>query len=249
MATAEPAQPINPRTLSGLRQLLAAELRGLVRTCFRAFWMTTLCFAVPCFLYFVVSYVRGYQERQEPLTPGMLALALVVYAGMALVYGGQGGLAAAVISGLWRLFGGWMFLPVGVTLAVFLGLGWLFEGVVGQQLEELVTSLVVSGGQHGFPNTAAVLSGFRVAHAGGPIVALLLLLALPFLLMDAIVILLSPLVLWDLALLALLVGALFLLATTLTLGICLPVLGWSLVKRVRARHRFGAADPQPTYQG
>lgn len=240
MAPAESAPPINPRTLSGLRQLLAAELRGLIRTCFRVFWKATLAFAVPGFLYFTATFLSGYlgEDRQEPVEPGMVVLAILVYAGMSLFYGAYGGLVAAVGAGLWRLFGGWMFLPVGVTLAVFLGLGWLFEGVVTQQMEDLLGALVVSGQQHGFPNTMAALSGARVAHAGGPIAALLLLLALPFLLMDAIVILLAPSVLWQIVLLAMLVGGLFVLATVLTLAICLPVLGWSLVKRVRARHQF-----------
>lgn len=242
MAPAESAPPINPRTLSGIRQLLLAELRGLIRTCFRAFWRATLVFAVPGFLYLTVSFLRGYlgEDRQEPFQFSTVVIGILVYAGMSLFYGAYGGLVAAVVAGLWRLFGGWMFLPVGVTLAVFLGLGWLFEGVVTHQMEDLRGALVVSGHQHGFPNTMEALSGARVAHAGGPIAALLLLLLLPFLLMDAIVILLDPSVLWQLALLAMLVGGLFVLASLLTLAICIPVLGWSLVKRVRVRHQFVA---------
>ena len=117
--------------------------------------------------------------------------------------------------------------------------------MVTQQIEDLLAALAVSGHQHGFPNTLAVLSGARVAHAGGPIAGLLLLLALPFLLMDAVVILLDPSVLWQLALLAMLVGGLFVLAAMITLGICIPVLGWSLVKRVRARHRFVSSASLP----
>lgn len=242
MAPAESAPPINPRTLSGLRQLLAAELRGLIRTCFHVFWKATLVFAVPGFLYCLVVFLRESlgQDRQEPLDFSTLVLAILVYAGMSLFYGAYGGLVAAVGAGLWRLFGGWMFLPVGVTLAVFLGLGWLFEGVVTHQMEDLLGALVASGQQHGFPNTLAVLSGPGMAHAGGPIAAVLLLLLLPFLLADAIVILMEPSVLWQLVLLAMLVGGLFVLATMLTLAICIPVLGWSLVKRVRARHQFAA---------
>jgi len=251
MASADSTPPINPRTLSGIRQLLIAELRGLIRTCFRAFWRATLFLAAPGFLYLTVSFLRGSpgQDGQEPLQFSTVVIGILVYAGMSLFYGAYGGLVAAVGAGLWRLFGGWMFLPVGVTLAVFLGLGWLFEGVVTHQTEDLLGALSVSARQHGIPNTVSMMSGARVAHAGGPIAALLLMLLLPFLLMDAIVILMDPSVLWQLALLAMLVGGLFVLATVLTLAICIPVLGWSLVKRVRARHQFVSSDAQPAVQG
>jgi len=251
MATADSAQPINPRTLRGLRQLLITEVRGLVRTCFRAFWMTTLFFAVPGFLYFTLTVLRGQPggAGHEPLDAGTRVTALLVYAGMSLFYGAHGGLVAAVLAGLWRLFGGWMFLPVGVTLAVFLGLGWLSEGLLSHQVDNLQAAITLVRQQQGFPETGVALSGARVAHAGGPIVALLLLITLPFLLAEAIVILLAPKVLWELALLAVLVGGLFLLATVLTLVISLPVLGWSLVKRVRARHQFAAPSAQPAIQG
>jgi hypothetical protein len=246
MAETGSTQPINPRTLRGLRQLLVIELLGLLRTCFRAFWRSTLLLAAPGFLYFMATFLRN---RHEPLTPGMGVTAVLVYAGMSLFYGAHGGLVAAVAAGLWRLFGGWMFLPVGVTLAVFLGLGWLFEGPVSQQMENLQAAIRLADQQNGFSNTGVALSGARVAHGGGPFVALLLLIELPFLLAEAITLLLEPQVLWELALLAVWVGALFLLATVLTLSICLPVLGWSLVKRVRARHRFAAPDTQPVVQG
>jgi hypothetical protein len=117
--------------------------------CFRAFWRTTLFFAVPGFLSFTLTFLRGQWggDRNEPLEAGTLVTALLVYAGMSLFY------------------------------------------------------------------------------------------------------VLAPKVLWELALLAVLVGALFLLATVLTLVISLPVLGWSLVKRMRARHRFVAPDAQPAIQG
>jgi hypothetical protein len=229
-----------------LRQLLVAEVRGLVRMCLRVFWRTTLLLAVPGFLYFMSTLLRGQGsgDRNEPLGAGMLVTALLVYGGVALLYGACGGLVVAGLAGLWRLFGGWMFLPVGVALAVFLGLSWLSEGLFSQQVDNLQAAITHVRQQEGFPDTGVAMAGARVADAG-PLVVLLLLFILPFLLVEATIVLLSPKVLWELALLAVMVGGLFLLTTVLTLVISLPVLGWSLVKRVRARHRFVAPDAQP----
>ena len=47
MTPSESSPSINPRTLRGIGQLLKAEALGLLRTCWRAFWCTTLIIAAP----------------------------------------------------------------------------------------------------------------------------------------------------------------------------------------------------------
>jgi hypothetical protein len=204
--------------------LLKVEALGLLRTCWRAFGYTTLLSAAPIAL----RCVQGLHDAR----PGDYLASI----GLSLFLGAMVGLVAAVFVGLWRLFGGWMVVPMIVTPLVFMGLGWLFSGLVDWQTDNFWRVVhehpLYQSGQE-FMNTPS-----------GPGGILVVFVALPVLLVNALLILLTPKVLLHLALLLLIVASLILLSTLLTLGLCVPVLGWSMVKRIQSRNVFtGAPSP------
>ncbi|HEX8822178.1 MAG TPA: hypothetical protein VF794_19790 [Archangium sp.] len=225
MTPSESSPSINPRTLRGIGQLLKAEALGLLRTCWRAFWCTTLIIAAPIALYCLHS--------PSATRPGDDLAGL----GISLFLGALVGLVAAVLMGLWRLFGGWMVVPMIVTPLVFMGLGWLFSGLVDWQTDNFWRIVA----QHPLHHSARDFMG----TPSGPGGIFFVVMALPLLLVNAIFILLTPKVLLHLALLVLIVGSLILLSALLTLVLCLPVLGWSMVKRIQSRNVFSRAVTRP----
>jgi uncharacterized membrane protein YciS (DUF1049 family) len=233
-----------PSRLHSIVQLLRAELTGLARTCFRAFLRTTLIVAVPIFF----LAVRQYFSEGEGGGAGEVAIALAVYAAMSLFYAAHAGLVAAVLAGAWRLFGMWMFFPVVASIAILLGLVWLFDGVLSQQFMDIVSAARdVAHANASTTGAGALVSdpglGRFAVHAGGGAVGLLLLvLYLPLLLIAVLSIATNPEVLIQFAQFLALVGVLFVLATFLSVVVCAPPLLWSLVSRARARQQLRESE-------
>ena len=234
MPTDRSAPPINPLTLNGIGQLLKAEARGLLRTCWRAFWRTTLVVATPLAPYLIFCLFTDEGEK----TVGTLLVGIPICMGVALFQAVPVGLVGAALVGMWRLFGGWMFLPVVLAPLVLVGVGWLFSGLVHFQMDNFWQAASEEARRQ--LDQSSFLNGVR-APGGALFAAILLVLLVPFVLITTLSVLFAPKVLLHLFLLLLLVGGLFLLAMLLTLTLCLPVLGWSLVKRIRARHVFSSA--------
>jgi hypothetical protein len=130
------------------RDRFVRELRSVVRLSWSVFWKVTLglsCIAVVLW--------ASFNNRNAPLLSLDSLLGCLVIFGYALVAAAWIGLALAVFAVSWRYFGGWILIPIVLTLAAAI--------------------LAVSGGIALLAQRAPIRAGL---HGGGE-VALALILA------------------------------------------------------------------------
>lgn len=218
----------------GIGSFLRAEAAGMARVFLRAGGFTAMAASALLFLWFLYAlYVAGSGTGPSPG-----ALPAVVAFGLALFYGGCAGVAVGLFAALWRLFGGWLLLPLFVTPLLVLGAFWLASGWLSGEARDILDAILAAARSHGTRYTEASLGGLRVAHAGGgPLMLILLAIALPFILADALAILFHPTVLWQFAQFVLATGFVGSVASALAALLCLPPLLVSLVRRARRRYQ------------
>jgi hypothetical protein len=118
--------------------------------------------------------------KNVPAIEGPLAMKLVACVVVTLMYAVPIALVAGAMRGIWRMVGGWLFLPLtlvplAVLLAFWIGSGWLFDQGI-RVLEELL----LAGKEQGFEHTKSMASVAQVAHAGAPGAVIAVVMILPF---------------------------------------------------------------------
>lgn len=139
--------------------------------------------------------------------------------------------AASVLANGRRGVGAAFRDPLGVLLAL-----WLAVPALRAELVDLGAAITTTFADRGLP----AAEGWRVAHAGGPAAVIVLVLLLPFLLLDKAAVLLAPGVLWAVFVLA---GTAALMALTGAFVLGVPALCVALrafVLRTRRRWKTEA---------
>src|SRR5688572_24616350 len=196
-----------------MRQFAWADARATMRTAVRAFAWTTSGVGIALFAAAVLN-----PSRVEPLT---VASAIATLVG-ALVYAALPGLVVATCAAVFRLAGGWAFLPLFVFPVIALGVFWLGRGMLAAQGQDILSAL---GAQ--LKGNWSALGGLRI-HEPYLLVVVLLLYGLYSALQ-------LP-VLWQLFQYLLLVGAFTAIALLLTCMVTLPPLLWAIARRTAWRY-------------
>lgn len=205
-------------------QALLAELKFLLRTFIagakKAFLITTALVVV----FALVSMFRGELE----VNGAMDAVVLVI---VALGYGAYIGAIVGLVAGMgwlaWKTVGPWMLVPLLLT-PLTVGLAFLgMWGLLEAQTSDVGAALYSAGAEHDW----MVLALGPAARIGPPI----LIIALPLLVADLGLVVLSPSVLWELFVLAFdlcFVLAVGVLPALLCSAVVLPI---AYVRRYRKR--------------
>ena len=208
-----------------LRSELSQARRAVTRTFLRSFVVVGAALA----LWFNVLLLKdGVKSPLDAIVGVLVAL------GFAATYAASIALAAAAVSLGWHLFGAALIVPFLLTPVLLFLVFWLGGGFVRDLAGELLHALQASA-QAAVDGSA--FDALRVAHAGGPAALIILLIVLPFVIVKALPVLLGPMVLLSLLKLVACLAFLSLVAVVLTVAVSFPALGWSLVRRVRARQR------------
>jgi hypothetical protein len=196
-----------------MRRFAWADAKATARTAVRAFAWTTGGVGIALFAAAVLN-----PSRVEPLT----AISVIATFIGALVYAALPGLVVATCAAVFRLAGGWAFLPLVVFPVIALGVFWLGRGMLAAQGQDILSAL---GAQ--LKGNLSALGGLRI-HEPYVLVVVLLLYGLYSALQ-------LP-VLWQLFQYLLLVGAFTAIALLLTCMVTLPPLLWAIARRTAWRY-------------
>ncbi len=204
-----------------------ADAKAALWTALRAFAWSTGGLGLALFAALLLT-----PSRSAPLTAATVMGTLV----MALVYAALPGLVVAAGAVLFRLAGGWAFLPLAVFPLVLIATLWLGRGVLAEQGHD---TLIAFGDQLGrilehFPALAPTLKGVRIHSFAELAVVLGMLLLLG--LIAGLISALQPPVLWQLFQFLLLVATLIAVALLVTCVVTLPPLAFAVVRRTRQRY-------------
>lgn len=181
--------------------------------------------------------VREMASAEGELAPKLIACVVVT-----VMYAAPIALVAGVLRGVWRMVGGWLFLPLilvplTVALAFWIGSGWL-----ASEAKAVVDELVLSGKEHGFEHTMSAAPALKVAHAGAPGAVIALVILLPFLAADLFWILVDFDFLLSLLRFFFSVGLIAFLGALPSILVSGTVLGIVFVRRLKHRYeRFAGA--------
>jgi len=190
-----------------------ADTKVALWTALRAFAWTTGGLGLALFAAVLLN-----PSRPEPLTAASVTATLVA----SLVYAALPGLVASAGAVLFRLAGGWAFLPLAVFPLVLFVVLRLGRGVLAEQGQDILNALGVQ-----LQGRIAALHGVRI-HSAEELVVVLLFYGLYAAL--------QPPVLWELFQYLLLVVALIALALLLTCVVTLPPLVFAVMRRMRQRY-------------
>lgn len=215
-------------------QFARSEVRGLLAVVGRAAGWAWLAVALPSFVYFTVGTLTGGGAGSPVSAPGRVALALVLSA----YYGTCAALFVGLVAALFRLFGRWALVPVVTVPAAVLGVLWLLARPLLGEGADVVDAFRVALKGHDFKLSGMALLALGGPHGGGgPLLGVLLLIALPFLLADLVTILFEPPVLWQFVQFLALTGLTVALAALAALVVTAGPLLYGFVTRLRRRYR------------
>lgn len=219
---------------------LKEEFRGLLGSFFKPFFKFTLLSLMLLLLVlvprvFMADETAGPRRGAEP----PLTLKLLMIAGVAISYALHIGLVAGFLSVLWRLVGPWIVLPIIlIPAAVILSL-WLFSGWLAGQGKNTADGFVQSVEKHKFPTAqnaaGAILKAAHGSGAGG--LAVVGLLLLPFLAVDAVPVLTDPIFIVPFTKFLGAVALVTLLGLAPSCLVSLLVLMLAVINRMRARYQ------------
>ena len=208
---------------------LRKELSLLKHVVWRTFWRAFVVIGAVLLVAFEFMIFKGGVEGALDAT-----VAFVVALGFAVAYALVMALAVTAVVAGWHLFGASVALPI-VLLPFFLWVSfWIGGDLVRSLVLDLWHALAQSAGAAWERGDFDLLGA--APHAG-PLVLLLIVVQLPLVLLNMLSVVFGPSVLVPMVKLLLWIALLVAVAAVLTVLVSLPVLGWSLVRRVRARQR------------
>ncbi len=219
------------------------EFRGLAATVGRASGRAWLVVTSLLAIAYIVGTLGGGGAGSSVSAPGRVVLAVM----LAAYYGTCAGLFAGLVAGLWRLFGRWALVPIVLVPAAVLGVLALAARPLFGEARDVVDAILVAAKAHHFTMTdraMGILAGGR--GGGGPLLGVLLTLALPFLLLDLISLLLEPAVLWQFAQFVALTALFAAVAAALALVVTAGPLLYGLITRLRRRYQAFLAQTPAT---
>lgn len=214
------------------------EFKGILSSFWKGFWKGSLI-VVPI-VFGLLTYLVSKEPASSSAPPsGMKDLWLGVLV-LSLFYGSILGGILGIFKIFIRWFGGWTFLPltavpVAVLIAFLLSKGWL-AGEANEVVEALKASFQSR-------DLMDMPEGLRVAHAGGPAALVILVIFIPFILVNFLSVLFEPSVLSSLFDFFFKVGLVVALGAVPSGLLSALVLAGVFVKRIRERYARHEAAP------